>query len=58
MLRDFLNTEELSRYLEVDLNSIQDWADSGKIPALKEGNSWKFERKAVDTWIASGKVSR
>ncbi len=58
MLRDFLNTDELSRYLEVDLNSIQEWANNGKIPALKEGNSWKFERKAIDSWVAAGKIGK
>lgn len=58
MLHDFLNSEELARYLEVDLNSIQDWANSGKVPALKEGNGWKFERKAIDSWVASGKVGK
>lgn len=58
MLHDFLNTDELARYLEVDLSSILEWATSGKIPALKEGENWKFERKAVDSWIASGKISK
>jgi excisionase family DNA binding protein len=56
MLHDFLNPEELARYLEVDLNSILEWANSGKIPGSKEGDKWKFERKAIDSWVASGKV--
>jgi excisionase family DNA binding protein len=58
MLHDFLNSEELARYLEVDLNSILDWANNGKVPGLKEGNNWKFERKAIDSWIASGKIGK
>ncbi len=58
MLRDFLNTEELARYLEVDLKSILDWANSGKVPGLKEGDDWKFERKAIDSWVASGKIAK
>lgn len=58
MLQDFLNTEELARYLEVDSNSILEWANSGKIPALKNGNDWKFERKAIDSWIASGRTGK
>ena len=58
MLHDFLNTEEVARYLEVDLNSILEWANSGKIPGHKEGNDWKFERKAVDSWVASGKIGK
>lgn len=58
MLHDFLNTEELARYLEVDLNSIMEWANSGKMPAHKEGNEWRFERKAIDSWVALGKIEK
>lgn len=58
MLHDFMNSEELARYLEVDLNSIFEWANSGKIPGAKEGEDWKFERKGVDSWIAQGKISK
>lgn len=58
MLGEILNTEELARYLEVDINSILDWANQGKIPAVKQGNDWKFERKAIDSWIASGKIGK
>lgn len=53
MLSDYLNSEELARYLEVDLNSIMEWANSGKMPGRKEGNDWRFERKEIDNWIAS-----
>lgn len=58
MLHDFLNSEELARYLEVDLNSIMEWANAGKVPGVKEGDGWKFERKAVDSWVASGKIGK
>lgn len=58
MLHDFLNSEELARYLEVDLNSVMEWVNSGKLPGRKEGNEWKFERKAVDSWVASGKIDK
>ncbi|MDD4900035.1 MAG: polymer-forming cytoskeletal protein [Candidatus Omnitrophica bacterium] len=58
MLADFLNADELARYLEVDLNSIMEWAASGKVPGEKEGERWKFDRKTIDSWIASGKVNK
>jgi cytoskeletal protein CcmA (bactofilin family) len=58
MLHDFLNAEELAHYLEVDLNSIMEWANTGKVPALKEGDDWKFERKSIDSWVASGKIGK
>lgn len=58
MLGEFLSTNELARYLEVETNSILEWANSGKIPASKQGSDWKFERKAIDAWIASGKMGK
>ncbi len=56
MLHDFLNADELAKYLEVDLGSIMEWANSGKIPGNKEGEAWKFDRKMVDSWVAAGTV--
>lgn len=58
MLHDFLNAEELARYLEVEHNSVLEWANSGKVPAIKEGEGWKFDRKAIDSWVASGKIGK
>jgi len=58
MLHDFLNAEELARYLEVDLNSVMEWANSGKMPAVKEGSEWRFERKEIDSWVALGKIEK
>ena len=51
-----LTVEELAKYLEVDAASVSDWAQKGRIPAQKEGNSWKFDRAKVDAWIASEKI--
>jgi len=58
MLHDFLDAEQLAKYLEVELNSIMEWANTGKVPGNKEGNDWKFERMAIDSWVASGKISK
>lgn len=57
MLHDFFTIDELARYLEVDLSSITEWANSGKVPAVREGDTWRFERKHIDAWIASGKLN-
>ncbi|MBU1124749.1 MAG: polymer-forming cytoskeletal protein [Candidatus Omnitrophica bacterium] len=58
MLRDLLNSDEVARYLEVDLNSIMEWANAGKMPAVKEGSDWRFDRKSIDSWVASGKIGK
>ena len=49
------NIDELARYLEVEVSNILEWANSGKIPAFKEGNDWKFERPKIEEWIAKEK---
>ena len=51
-----MTVEELAKYLEVDSASVLDWAKQGRIPAQKEGSSWKFDRTKVDSWIASEKI--
>lgn len=58
MLDDFLNSEQLAKYLEVELNLIAEWANSGKLPGNKENNDWKFERKAIDNWVATGQIAK
>ena len=56
MFSDFFNLDELSGYLGVDVPSVNEWANSGKIPAIKEGEAWKFERKSIDEWVSAGKL--
>ncbi len=51
-----MTTEELAKYLEVDLGLISEWANAGKIPGMKEGDSWRFERSRIDEWVAEGKI--
>ncbi len=53
---NIFNIDELARYLEVETSNILEWANSGKIPAFKEGNDWKFERPKIEEWIAREKT--
>jgi excisionase family DNA binding protein len=56
MTESLLNIDEVAKYLEIDLAEIEELANSGKIPAMRSGNNWKFERGQIDNWAASGKV--
>ena len=51
-----MTSEELAKYLEVEASMIVEWVNSGKLPAMKEGDSWKFDRIKVDEWIATEKI--
>jgi excisionase family DNA binding protein len=56
MLEDVLTIDDLAQYLEIEISAIVELASTGKIPAIKEGDSWKFERAQIDQWASSGKV--
>ena len=50
------SVNELAKYLEVESSNIMDWANSGKIPAFREGKEWRFDRLRVDEWVAKEKA--
>ena len=54
--QDILNAEELAKYLEIDMNMVHEWANSGKLPGTRDGNLWRFDRSRIDEWIAQGKI--
>jgi len=56
MLEDILSIDDLAQYLEIEIPAIVELATTGKIPAVKDGDSWKFERAQIDQWAASGRV--
>lgn len=51
-----MTTEELAKYLEVDTSLVAEWVNSGKLPATKDGEEWRFDRMKVDEWVASEKI--
>jgi excisionase family DNA binding protein len=53
---NLLGIDEVAKYLEIDMREIEALANSGKIPAKRTGNDWKFERAQIDHWAASGRV--
>ena len=57
MMEGLLNIEEVAKYLEIDVTEIEQLANSGRIPASRNGSSWKFERVKIDTWASTGRVS-
>jgi len=53
---EFLTAEELAKYLEVETQVVVDWAEKGRIPSVKEGDSVCFDRSKIDEWIAQEKI--
>ena len=56
MMEEFFTLNDLSKYLELDPPAIIKLADSGQIPAVRNGDSWSFERKRIDEWAAAERI--
>ena len=56
MLNEYLDIDELAKYLEIEPTAITDLATTGKIPATRDGTNWKFERAKIDEWATAGKI--
>lgn len=53
---EILTIDEVAQYLEVDANVVREWANTGRLPAVKEGSGWKFERAKIEVWLNSEKI--
>jgi excisionase family DNA binding protein len=51
-----LSIDEVAQYLEVDKNVVVEWADSGKLPAVKEGARWRFEKAKIEDWLSNERI--
>ena len=52
-MADLLTTKQLQEILQVDRTTIYRMADSGRIPAIKVGNQWRFPAQQIETWLHS-----
>ena len=52
-----MSIEEAAHYLEVDVNTITEWAMAGKIPTIGEEGGWKFDKAALEQWVSNQKLN-
>ena len=52
----WMNVEELARYLEVDAETVVQWAQGGRLPAQRDGDEWRFNRGKIEEWLAHERV--
>ncbi|MBW1768079.1 MAG: helix-turn-helix domain-containing protein [Deltaproteobacteria bacterium] len=49
-----MTTKELAKYLKLHEITICKYAAEGKIPAIRIGRVWRFDKEAIDQWIGGG----
>jgi excisionase family DNA binding protein len=52
----FKNTKELSEYLDVSINTIYYWVETGQIPHYKLGANLKFDNRQIEDWLERKKA--
>jgi excisionase family DNA binding protein len=50
------DADQLASYLSVERSLIFEWADSGRLPGIKDSNGWHFDKRKVDEWVTSGRI--
>ena len=51
---EILTIQELSDYLKVPVSTLYKLVGEGAIPSFKVGKHWRFQKDAIDRWIAGG----
>jgi excisionase family DNA binding protein len=49
-----MTTKELAKYLQLHEITVCKYAAQGKIPAIRIGRVWRFDKDAIDAWITEG----
>ena len=49
-----MTTKEIAKYLKLHEITICKYAVQGRIPAIRIGRVWRFDKDAIDTWIGEG----
>jgi len=54
--RELMTLEEVAQYLRIGKRTTYGWAKSGKLPAFKIGQAWRFDRADIDRWVDEQKA--
>ena len=49
---EIMTTKELAKYLRLHQITICKHAAEGKIPGIRIGKAWRFDKEAIDRWIS------
>jgi len=56
ILAQIMTTKEMAKYLKLHAITICKLSKEGKIPSIRIGRVWRFDKEVIDAWIAGGQV--
>jgi excisionase family DNA binding protein len=54
IMAQIMTTKELAEYLRLHQITICKLSKEGKIPSIRIGRVWRFDKEVIDEWIAKG----
>jgi excisionase family DNA binding protein len=52
ILAQIMTTKEMAKYLKLHQITVCKLCKEGKIPSIRIGRVWRFDRDVIDEWIA------
>ena len=52
MMPEIMTTKEVAKYLRLHEITVCKHAAEGKMPAVRVGRVWRFDKEAIDKWIS------
>jgi excisionase family DNA binding protein len=46
-----LNIQQVADYLQLNHSTVYQWAQLGRLPAIKLGGRWRFRRADIEEWL-------
>ena len=53
-LAQIMTTKEVAAYLKLHQITICKLSKEGKIPSIRIGRVWRFDKEVIDEWLAKG----
>ena len=53
-MAQIMTTKELAQYLKLHTITICKLSKEGKIPSIRIGGVWRFDKDVIDEWITEG----
>ena len=53
-MAQIMTTRELAKYLRLHEITICKLSKEGKIPSIRIGKVWRFDKVVIDEWISQG----
>lgn len=48
---EVMTIRQAAKYMAISMDTLYKYVNSGRVPAFKLGNRWRFKKSALDQWM-------